>query len=193
MKNDSSLPTSQEPSPEATFTAGPYTLTETALRFRAKPDDSGDRGRWVSDGFELHAQVYVEWSPPFIDKSGWAVLIEFAQPDGQRQRRLVFYGDLHTQGDQVIAGLSRAGMRIDVERKGRALVLNYLMRIRPPVLLRLGGIKVGETDGVLCLRAFDLAPEGGAYELRSYELCDLHDGGRKLPPVVRALDDGDVI
>jgi hypothetical protein len=64
-------------------------------------------------------------------------------------------------------------------------------------LLRLGELTVQGKDGILCLRAFNLAPEGGSYDLQSYELVEIYDGGRKLPPVVRILNDegtfGDVI
>jgi hypothetical protein len=57
--------------------------------------------------------------------------------------------------------------------------------------LRLGELTVQGIDGILCLRAFNLAPEGGAYEPRAYQLYDLYDGGRKLPQLVRILDDGE--
>jgi hypothetical protein len=59
--------------------------------------------------------------------------------------------------------------------------------------LRLSKLTVHGTNEVLCLRAFDLAPEGGEYAPQSYDLVELYDGGRHLPQVVRILDEGDLI
>jgi hypothetical protein len=88
----------------------------------------------------------------------------------------------------MIATLASAGLRIAADRKGQDRFLNYLARVRPPTALRLGELTVQGIEGVLCLRAFTLAPEGGAYEPHSFELCDLYDGGRNLPQVIRILD-----
>ncbi|WP_404289689.1 hypothetical protein ACD578_25730 [Microvirga sp. RSM25] len=42
--------------------------------------------------------------------------------------------------------------------------------------------------GILCLRAFNVAPDGGAYDPESFDYVEIYDGGRKLPQVVRILD-----
>jgi hypothetical protein len=97
------------------------------------------------------------------------------------------------RGREVIAGLARAGFRIATDRKANERFLSYLARVQPPALLRLGELNVQGRDGILCLRAFNLAPEGDAYNPQSYDLIELYDGGRKLPPVVRIHDQGDVI
>jgi hypothetical protein len=95
------------------------------------------------------------------------------------------------KGREVIASLARAGFRIAADRKANARFLSYLARVQPPTLLRLGELTIQGKDGILCLRAFDLAPEGGEYAPHAYQLYDLYDGGRKLPQVVRILDDED--
>jgi hypothetical protein len=96
------------------------------------------------------------------------------------------------KGREVVASLARAGFRITADRKGHERFLNYLARVQPPTLLRLGELTVQGKDGILCQRAFNLAPEGGAYDLQSYELIELFDGGRELS-VVRILDMEDAI
>jgi hypothetical protein len=127
----------------------------------------------------------------------WALEIEAILTNGDARRVLIRYGSLHMKGREVIASLARAGFRITADRKAQGHFLNYLARVQPPSMLRLGELTVQGKDGILCLRAFDLAPGGGIYEPYAFELYDLYDGGRKLPQVVRILDDedsfGDVI
>ncbi|ANY78226.1 hypothetical protein BB934_08260 [Microvirga ossetica] len=118
----------------------------------------------------------------------WAIEIEFSGAEGGTRRSLIRYDCLHARGRDLIATLAGAGLRIAADRKGQDRFLNYLARVRPPTALRLGELTVQGIDGVLCLRAFDLAPEGGIYEPYAFELYDLYDGGRKLPLVVRILD-----
>jgi hypothetical protein len=79
-------------------------------------------------------------------------------------------------------------MRIAADRRGQERFLTYLARVRPPALLRLGKLTIQGVDDVLCLRAFDLAPEGGAYDPQAYQRYDLYDGRRKLLHLVRILD-----
>jgi hypothetical protein len=144
------------------------------------------------DPIKPTARVFIE-SPALHPLGEWALEVEISQPDGSPRRILIRYDRLHTAGREVIATFARAGMRVAADRKGHERFLNYLARIQPPTLLRLGELTVQGVAGVLCLRAFNLAPGGGIYEPYAFELYDLYDGGRKLPQVLRILDEGDLI
>jgi hypothetical protein len=184
---------SQEAGSEPRSSRGRYHKTQSGLWFLTKPDDPNDPGDWVSDPIKPLAKVYIE-NPAFHPLGEWAVEVEFTQADGSARRILIRYDRLHTAGREVIATFARAGMRVAADRKGHERFLNYLARIRPPTLLRLGELTVQGKDGILCLRAFDLAPEGGAYDdPQSYDYVEIYDGGRRLPPVLRILDQEDVI
>jgi hypothetical protein len=186
----------QEPNPGPRSSRGRYLENQSGLWFLTKPDDPNDPGEWVSDTIKPLAKVYIE-TPALHPLGEWAVEVEFSQADGSARRILIRYDRLHTAGREVIANFARAGMRVAADRKGHERFLNYLARIRPPTLLRLGELTVQGVKGVLCLRTFDLAPECGEYAPHAYQLYDLYDGGRKLPQVLRIVDDedssGDVI
>jgi hypothetical protein len=182
---------SQDPSHEPRSSRGRYHKTQSGLWFLTKPDDPNDPGEWVSDPIKPRARVYIE-DPFYPPRGEWALEIEFSQADGRPRRSLIRYGRLHEGGRDVIARLAEAGMRIAADRKGHERFLNYLARVKPPTVLRLGNLTVQGANEVLCLRAFNLAPEGGAYDLQSYDLVELYDGGRELP-AVRILDTEDAI
>lgn len=186
----------QELSPAPHPPRGRYLKNESGLWYLTRPEDPNHPGEWVSDPIRPRARVYIE-DPCYPPRGAWAVEIEFSQADRGTRRSLIRYGSLHEGSRDVIARLAEAGVRIAADRRGQERFVNYLVRVRPPILLRLGKLTVQGVDDVLCLRAFDLAPDGGAYAPQSYDLVEIYDGGRKLPPVVRILDDedtyGDVI
>jgi hypothetical protein len=182
----------QEPNPGPRSSRGRYLKNQSGLWFLTKPEDPNDPGEWVSDPIKPLTRVFIE-KPHLRPLGEWALEIEFSGAEGGTRRSLVRYDRLHTCGRDVIATLAGAGLLVAADPKGHARFLNYLARVRPPALLRLGELTVQGKEGILCLRDFNIASEGGAYEPHSFELCDLYDGGRKLPPVVRILDQGDVI
>jgi hypothetical protein len=194
MNNEHPPADRQEPTPGPRSSRGRYLKNESGLWFLTKPDDLNDPGEWVSDPIKPLARVFIEHPlfDPAYPAGEWALEVEISQPDGSPWRILIRRDRLHTAGREVIATLARAGMRIAADRKGSERFLNYLARVRPPTLLRLGELIVQGKDGILCLRDFNLAPEGGVYEPESYQICDLYDGGRPLK-VVRIHDLGDVI
>jgi hypothetical protein len=169
---------------------GRYLRNQSGFWWLTRPDDPNDPGSWLSDPLKARARVYIE-GPPYSGGGEWALQIEATLTSGDARRILIRYGSLHIGSRELIATLARAGFRIAVDRKSQERFLNYLARVRPPSLLRLGELTVQGKDGILCLRAFTLAPEGGTYEPHSFELYDLYDGGRKLPQVVRILDHDD--
>jgi hypothetical protein len=177
----------QDPTPSPRSSRGRYLKNESGLWFLTGPEESNDPGEWVSDPIKPLSRVYIE-TPELHPLGEWAVEVEFSQADGSARRILIRYDRLHTSGREVIATFARAGMRVAADRKGSEHFLNYLARIRPPTLLRLGELAVQGVKGVLCLRPFDFAPGGGIYEGYAFELYDLYDGGRKLPQVIRILD-----
>jgi hypothetical protein len=176
--------------PKQSSSRGRYHKTQSGLWYLTRPEDPDDPGEWNLDPIKPTARVFIE-SPALHPLGEWALEVEISQPDGSPRRILIRYDRLHTAGREVIATFARAGMRVAADRKGHERFLSYLARIRPPTLLRLGELTVQGKDGILCLRAFNLAPDGGSYDLQAYDLVELYDGSRKLPPVVRILDDGD--
>lgn len=177
----------QESKPSSGSSRGRYLKNQSGLWFLTKPDDPNDPGEWVSDPIKPLARVLIE--KPLLRPLGeWAIEIELSEAKGGTRRSLIRYERLHTCGHEVIAILAGAGLRVAADHKGHDRFLNYLARVRPPTALRLGELTVQGKEGVLCLRDFNLAPEGEAYEPHSFELYDLYDGGRKLPQVVRILD-----
>jgi hypothetical protein len=181
----------QESNPGPRSSRGRYLKNQSGLWYLTKPDDPNDPGEWVSGPIKPLARVYIE-DPFYPPRGEWALEIEFSQADGRTRRSLIRYGRLHKGGRDVIARLAEAGMRIAADRKSHERFLNYLAQVKPPTLLRLGKLTVQGANEVLCLRAFDLAPEGGAFDLQSYDLIKLFDGGRELP-AVRISDMEDVI
>jgi hypothetical protein len=186
----------QEPGPDPRPSRGRYLKNQSGFWWLPKPDDPNDPGEWLSNPLKACARVYIE-GPPFLGGGEWSLEIEATLTNGDARRVLIRYGNLHMKGREVIACLARAGFRIAADRKANERFLSYLARVQPPTLLRLGELTIQGKDGILCLRVFDLAPGGGIYEPYAFELYDLYDGGRKLPQVVRILDDedsyGDVI
>ena len=187
MNNEYPPAERQEPNPCPRSSHGRYLKNQSGLWFLTKPEDPNDPGEWVSDPIKPLARVYIE-KPSLRPLGEWAIEIEFSGAEGGTRRSLIRYERLHACGREVIATLAGAGLRIAADRRGQDRFLNYLARVRPLTALRLGELTVQGIEGVLCLRAFALAPEGGAYEPHSFELCDLWDGGRKLPQVIRILD-----
>jgi hypothetical protein len=177
----------QDHSPGPRSSRGRYLKNRSGLWFLTKPDDPADLGEWVSDPIKPLARVFIE-KPHLRPLGEWALEIEFSGAEGGTRRSLIRYDRVHTRGHEVIAILAGAGLRVAADHKGHDRFLNYLARVRPPTALRLGELTVQGIESVLCLRAFTLAPDGGVYEPHSFELCDLYDGGRKLPQVVRILD-----